>query len=49
MSQAVLKGFLCRNDTGKGYGVIEYPKHKIQVNVSDAIEMNAFLVPRDWK
>jgi hypothetical protein len=33
MSQAILKGFICVNDTGKEYTVIEYPKHKMQTTV----------------
>ena len=37
MSQAVLKGFLCKNDTGKEYGVIEYLQPKRQTNVRDAL------------
>ena len=49
MSNAVLKGFLCRNDIGKEYSVIEYPKPKLQIKVVMQWEMNAFLVPRDWK
>ena len=31
----------------KAIGVIEYPKHKIQANVSDAIESERFFCTRD--
>jgi hypothetical protein len=36
MSNAVLKGFLCKNDAGKEYSVIEYLQPKLQTNVRDA-------------
>jgi hypothetical protein len=36
MSQAVLKGFLCKNDAGKEYSVIEYLQPKLQTNIRDA-------------
>jgi len=42
MSNAVLKGFLCRNDIGKEYSVIEYPKPKLQIKVRDAMGNERF-------
>lgn len=37
MNNAVLKGFLCRNDIGKEYSVIEYPKPELQTKAHDAL------------
>jgi hypothetical protein len=42
MSHAVLKGFLCKNDTGKEYSVIEYLQPKLQTNVRDATGSERF-------
>jgi hypothetical protein len=37
MNNAVLKGFLCRNDIGKEYSLIEYPKPKLPTKARDAL------------
>ena len=47
MSQAVLKGFICVNDAGKEYTVIEYPKHKMQTTVLNPAGKERFFRTKD--